>query len=288
MPVRDTVALLRELDPEGGPPRRADRSRRPVVRLAAVATLALVAVGVGVGVGTVTTGRESRAPGLVASAYAALTASDRIVHLKLSSRFFDPMDEPATTELWSRAGGRQLRVVYEGGATEFVRDTDRGYAAAYTRHTDTLTLFTEREMVEPVTAQESYSFAGAEGAARLADALPALLARARDGDSGVRRLPDGVLDGRATARLETVAVILMAGEEPDGERPPDLRPVRVRTVVWLDLGTRLPRRIEQFADDQRVFATGVVAERLKFDADTEGLLDMPERPNARRVVGGRG
>jgi len=285
MLVRDTVALLRELDPEGGLPPRADRSRRPVVRLAAVAVAAVTLVAAGVG--TVTTGREGRAPGLIESAYAALTASDRIVHLKLHSRFFDPIDDPATTELWSRAGGRQVRVVYDGGATEFVRDTDRGYAAGYTRHTDTLTIFTEREMIEPFPVQEEFGFAGPEGAARLAEALPALLAGARDGDFDVRRLPDAVLDGRAMARLETVKVIGMSDEEPVGERRPDLKPVQVRTVVWLDLATRLPRRIEQFTGDRRVFTTDITAERLEVNDDSERLLNMPERPNARRVVGGR-
>jgi hypothetical protein len=222
-----------------------------------------------------------RRPGLVEAAYAALTAPDEIVHLQLRRQFFHPADSPTTAGLWTRDGTKELRVSYDGGAHEYVRDTDRRYAASYVRHSNTLTIYTDPAMWEFRT-DEALNFSGPEGAARLAQALPALLARARDGDLAVRRLPDAKLDGRLAARLEAVVVVSLA----DGARDA-LAPTPIRTVVWLDLETHLPRRIERFTGDRRESTTDVVAQRLQANDDTERLLDLAPPPDARRVVGGR-
>ena len=282
MPVRATVALLRELDPEGSRVPSSQPSHRRLPRAAAtLAAASVIAV-----VGSLMTGGDSRAPGLAEAAYAALTAPDRIVHLQLRSQYFHPVDQPTTTHVWTRGGADELRVVYDGGAHEFVRDTDERYAAAYVRRSNTLTIHTDPAMWEFRTDEE-LDFAGPEGAARIAEVLPALLARARDGDPAVQRLPDAELDGRLAARLETVMVVRMTDEEPIRGRVPETKPTPIRTVVWLDLDTHLPRRIERFAGDRREATTEVVAEQLQVDDETERLLDIPPHPDARRVVSGR-
>jgi hypothetical protein len=134
---------------------------------------------------------------------------------------------------------------------------------------------------------EELDFAGPQGAARVAEALPALLARARDGDPAVRRLADADLGGRVLARLETELVIPTADEAPAGGEPPELRPTAVRTVVWLDPGTGLPRRLERFAGSRLQVTTEVTAEQLPVTADTERLLDLGAPPDARRVAATR-
>lgn len=285
MSVRDTLALLRDLDPVHGhpPQRQLPRRRRSAPQVVAVAAATMAAVAIGL----VATTDKGHAPGFAEAAYAALTAPDRIVHLRLQSEFYFPEDQPATTELWTRAGGRQLRVVYDSGENEFVRDTDERYAASYVRHRNQLTVYNEPEMWQVRPSQE-LSFAGPEGASRLAEDLPALLARARDGDPAVRRLPDAQLDGRAAARLATTTVI-RASDQTQTDSPPDLEPVEIRTVVWFDLETYLPRRIERFFGDRRAATTDVVlAERLEVNDATKPLLQMPSYPGAKRVVGGRG
>ena len=283
MSVRDTIALLRELDPVDVPPPTRARGRRSARRFVAVAAATTAAMVLGL----VLTTDQRRGPGFAEAAYATLTARDAIVHLRLRSEFHVPQDQPATTELWTRAGGRQLRVVYDGGQHEFVRDTDKRYAASYVRHRNEVTVFSEPEMWQ-VGPSEDLSFAGPEGARRLADELPALLARARDGDPAVRRLPDAQLDGLAAARLEAHTVIRAGERTHAGGGAPGLQPVVIRTIVWLDLDTHLPRRIERFYGGRRATTTDVVlAERLEVDAATEPLLEMPRFRRATRVVGGR-
>lgn len=285
MPVRDTIALLRDLNPvEAHPtPRQIAPGRRGGARFVLLAATTTAAVALGL----VASPDERRAPGLAEAAYATLTAPDRIVHLRLYSQFHFPHDQSATTELWTRAAGRQLRVVYDGGEHEFVRDTDKRYAASYVRDRNQITVLTEPEMWQVGPAEE-LSFAGPDGARRLADDLPALLARARNGDRTVRRLPDAKLDGHTTARLEARAMIHASAQTPSDSDPAHLKPVTIRTVVWLNLDTHLPRRIESFVGDRRATTTDVVlAERLKVVDATESLLEMPQYPGATRVVGGR-
>lgn len=285
MSTRDTIALLRDLDPVGGRTLQAPRrSRRRIVAVPLVASLAL-------GLALLTTSDDARRPTMVEVAHAALTAPDRIVHLKLRSRYSLPKDEPTTTEVWSRAGGKELRVLFDGGEHEFVRDQDRRYAASYVRHRNHVTVYTEPEMYEVRTRAE-LTFAGPEGAQRIVEQLSALLVRARDGDPGVRRLPDNELAGRMRARLEITETIALApaSDDPGQNGPPHLTPTPVRTIVWFDLDTHLPRRIEHFAPDGRSATTTdvVAAERLPVDASTENLLDMAPHPGATRSIGGRG
>lgn len=285
MALRDTVALLRELDPVArrapGAPKRRRRAARVAGFAAATAVIAALSTSVMTGNGS--------APGLVDAAYAALTTPDRIIHLQLHSRFHVPRDEPASTEIWTRGGGRQLRVVYDGGEHEFVRDEDRRYAAGYVRHRNVVTVYGDPAMFAARTGDE-LTFGGPEGAARAAEQLPALLRRARDGDPGVRRLPDAPLDGRMAARLQTTTTIGLADEVPSGGRvdEAELREGEARTVVWIDRATHLPRRIERIGPDGRPAATtDIVARRLPVDRGTERLLDMAPHPGARRVVAGR-
>ena len=282
MPRRDTIALLRELDPMEAHPRRRACGRRNAPRVVALA----VATAAAVVLGLVLTTDQRRAPGIAEAAYATLTAHDAIVHLRLRSEYHFPQDQPATTELWTRSGGRQLRVVYDGGEHEFVRDTDARHAASYVRHRNEVTVFSEPEMWQ-VGPSEDLSFAGPEGARRLADELPALLARARDGDPAVRRLPDAQLDGIAAARLEARATIRAGERAQAGSGAPGLQPVAIRTIVWLDLDSHLPRRIERFFGGRRATTTDVVlAERLAVGDATERLLEMPRHPGATHVAGG--
>ncbi len=141
MSVRDTIDLLRELDPvDDAPGRRpAARRRRGAGRALLVAALAAVAVAIGLA----PSADEGRPTGFADAAYAALVAPDRILHLKIHSQFHHPADDPATTELWVADGGRRLRAVYDGGEHQFVRDTDARYAASYVRRRDRLTVFTD-------------------------------------------------------------------------------------------------------------------------------------------------
>lgn len=285
MPVRDTIALLRDLNPVEAhpPPRQVPPGRRRGAQFALLAATTTAAVVLGL----VASSDERRAPGLAEAAYATLTAPERILHLRLHSQFHFPHDQSATTELWTRAAGRQLRVVFDGGEHEFVRDTDKRYAASYVRDRNQVTVLTEPEMWQVGPAEE-LSFAGPEGARRLADALPALLVRARNGDRAVRRLPDAKLNGRTTARLEARTTIHASDQAPSDSGPPDLKPVTIRTVIWLDLATHLPHRIESFYGDRRATTTDVVfAERLKVVDATELLLEMPRYQDATRAVGGR-
>lgn len=284
MALRDTVALLRELDPVAPrmpyAPQRRRRAARVAGFAAAVAAIAALSMSVMTGNGS--------APGFVDAAYAALTTPDRIIHLQLHSRFHDPQDEPSSAEIWTRGGVRQLRVVYDGGEHEFVRDEDRRYAAGYVRHRNLVTVYDDPEMFT-AQAGDELTFGGPEGAARAAEQLPALLRRARDGDPGVRRLPDAPLDGRTAARLETTTAIRFAREVPSDGRvdEADLRDGEARTIVWIDRETHLPRRIERIGPDGRPEATtDIVARRLPVEAGTERLLDMAPHPGARRVVAG--
>ena len=285
MDLRDTVALLRELDPVAPrapyPPRRRGAARATGLVAAAAVIAALSA--------SVMTGNGSSGTGFVDDAYAALTTPDRIIHLQLHSRFHYPRDEPNSTEIWTRGGGRQLRVVYDGGEHEFVRDEDRRYAAGYVRHRNLVTVYEDPEMFTARIGEE-LTFGGPEGAARAAEQLPALLRRARDGDPGVRRLPDAPLDGRMAARLQTTTVVRFAREDPTAGRvdEADLRDGEARTIVWIDRETHLPRRIERIGPDGRPEATtDIVARRLPGDAGTERLLEMAAHPGARRVVAAR-
>lgn len=286
MPVRDTIALLRDLNPVEAhpPPRQGPPGRRGGARFVLLAATTTAAVALGF----IASSDERRAPGLAEAAHATLTAPDRILHLRLHSQFHFPDDQSATTELWTRAGGRQLRVVYDGGEHEFVRDTDERYAASYVRDRNQVTVLTEPKMWQVGPAEE-LSFAGPDGARQLADELPALLVRARNGDRAVRRLPDAKLDGHTTARLEARTVIHAGAQTSGDSDPPDLKPVTIRTVVWLDPDTHLPRRIERFFGDRRATTTDVVlAERLKVGDATELLLEMPRYRGATRIVGERG
>ena len=286
MPVRGTVRLLRELDPVAtlAPP---PAPRRPAPRrtggFVAAAALALI-------VAVASSGGTGSSPGLAEAAHAALTAPDRIVHLQLRSRFHAPADAPSSTEVWMHDGGRQLRVLYDGGQHEFVRDEDRRYAASYVRHRHEITVFTDPAVVE-ARAPDELTFGGPEAAARVAEQLSDLLARARQADPAVRRLPDAELDGRAAGRLEATAMVPYArGAAEGGEGPPHLEAMPIRTVIWLDLDTHLPRRIERFGPTgQRESTTDVlVAQRLELDARTRRLLQMtPHRGAARRTAHAR-
>ena len=283
MSRRDSVALLRELDPVATHERRPHRSRAG--KFAGVGVGAAAAFGLFM---AVISGNGS-APTLVEAAYAALTTPDRIIHLQLHSRFHFPPDEPTSTEIWTRAGGEQLRVVYAGGQHEFVRDEDRRYAAGFVRHRNLVTIYEDREMFR-ARAPDELTFGGPEGAARLAGQLPALLRRARDGDRSIRRLPDAQLEGRVAARLEITSVIRVADDVSGDGRVDraDLRPAEAKTVVWIDHETHLPRRIERFAPvGRREATTDVDARALPVNAGTERLLDMAPHPDADRVVAAR-
>ena len=281
--LRDTVALLRELDPVAPHAPQPRRSRTARVAGFAAGTAAVCALFT-----SVMTGNGSP-PTLVEAAYAALASPDRIIHLQLHSRFHLPPDEPTSTEIWTRAGGKQLRVVYAGGQHEFVRDEDRRYAAGFVRHRNLVTVYKDHEMFA-ARAPDELTFGGPEGAARVAEQLPALLRRARDGDPSVRRLPDAQLAGRMAARLEITSSIRFVDDVPSDGRvdQADLRPGEAKTVVWIDHETHLPRRIERIAPSGRPeTTTDVVARALPVDAGTEQLLDMAPHPHARRIVAGR-
>lgn len=303
----DPLALLRELDPEKdaparagqvdddaavarivatGPPRprrTATPSRLPISRGAAVAAAAAAAVVVTVAMSLAPAGEDAH--GIVADAYAALSADDDVVHYRTVSTLSGAEGRRRSAEVWLADGGAKVRFVLDGGEHEYVLDTEAKYSASYVRDRDELVEHTDPEIFESVGRGQAF---GGPLGVDTAGQLPNLLARARDGDARVALLDDAVVRGADVHRVRLNVPALAAAPRPgDGkigsaqEATPE-----VAVVLAIDKQTLLPIRLDRFGPDGRLAARTEFydAERIAKTPAALKELKMSEHPGARRVV----
>jgi hypothetical protein len=239
---------------------RPRRRRRAAVRVAAVAATAAAAAAV-VALWP-TSGHSSD---VIASAAAALSEPDTILHFKTQSNHEPPGEE------WHTSDGRESRVViYTDKVTlESVLNYDKGFWDSYVPARNEIERYAPKDFLHhgPQTVDSS-----APGAIDDYGNLKALLDRARDGDAGVHLDGDATIRGISTYALRMDFTFKTAqGSEP-GTR-----------ILYVDREHFLPVRLVEHVsgapaiDDVTDYLD---VEQLPRTPGNERLLQMSPHPGA--------
>jgi hypothetical protein len=259
--------LRRVLAQPRRPPRRR---RRAIFRVAAVAATAVVAAA---GVALWPSSGES--PDVIASAAAALSQPDTILHFKTQGR-----DGPgSTTEEWHSSDGRHSRVVAhhpEGGSMEMVRDFDAELQEIYVKDRDEIIRHPQKDWFRGGPRRpDSLPYAGIDSF----EGLAALLQRARDGDDAVRIVGEPTIRDIPTYELRIESTIEV--RDTPRSRP---RSQRISRLIYVDKERFLPVRIADSGFGSERVTDYLEMERLPRTPENERLLRMPPHPGAKVIV----
>jgi len=298
----DAVELLRELrpadpgyDPDGPaavtalerivttPPPREPR-RRPVRRVALAGTALAVAGAAAVALvpsgGTTTD--------VLARAEAALSAPGSILHFRTEIRHRDAPSElraagpddtvDHTMEVWRAPGGRQERVIVDGGS-ELVEDWDAKTSLAYSPERDEIVRHTNPDLFDPRQRMPQALDTPMPHTGRAVDALEQLLERARRGEGNARVVGETTVRGVAVYELRVDFAV--ESVLPGGERGT----VEASRLVYVDRERFLPVRVVERGPGEIVSTVTdyVEVERLPRTPANERLLTMSAHPGAKRV-----
>ena len=281
--------LRRDLDrilaDPGEPPPARPRMPRPALALAAAVLVAAAVPFLGGG-----------SPNVVASAAAALTEPDTILHWRAESRYL-AFGTVERIESWEAEGGRRRRMLMSGsgraGVGEHVEDQDARTLETYSDQNDQIIRHTDPDFFFGPEETPGLDDRNPFRADRLGD-LGRLLERARAQTDGVRIAGETTVRGVEVydVRVEFTHEVFAAGVDPrDYDDPRDVPTQEVTHTrrVYLDRETYLPVRMEEINGngDVLVRTDYLEVERIPLTAESERLLEMAPHPTAEVTVEGR-